>query len=552
MRRLTRAIPALWILPCLLALVSSCDHSHSHSGHSHGHGHSHGSGHSHDPASVEEIPVQVVTRWEDGIEAFLEYEAPVAGEPVRFIVHISHLDDGTPKTEGPVVFELTDPSGVKSEQVAAEPARDGVYLPELTFPSPGAWKAVIRVRRGEERVHRVSLPDVVVHATGEEARNSLPSGEVEGIAFLKEQQWLLSTVTEPARRASLSEQRSFPGHIHERAGHRVTLSSPLIGRLLRREDGRLPDRGTHVEAGEVLARVQPTLPTANLLGLIVKVAEVEAELHRDRQALELARLALARAEELEKSGGVSRQDLEKIRYEHEVARVAYQASEATRESYQRAIDLGEARREEDDAGAPRLGPIDIVTPISGTVVDLEAVPGEVVDIDEPIFVVLDASRLTVEARITQHEAEDVPPTPRARLKLDEGYAGKLESVPLELFYSGLEIEEETHTIPLLYEVDNDEGLLRVGMICEVLVEIAPPRETLSIPLEALVDEDGAFVAYVQVSGETFEKRTLQVGIRGEERVEILKGLGEGERVVVRNPWAIRLASMSTAIPAHEH
>jgi membrane fusion protein, heavy metal efflux system len=73
-----------------------------------------------------------------------------------------------------------------------------------------------------------------------------------------------------------------------------------------------------------------------------------------------------------------------------------------------------------------------------------------------------------------------------------------------------------------------------------------------VPTSALVDEDGRAVVFVQLSGETFEKRDLELGIRDGAYVQILSGVSEGERVVTQGAYAIRLASVSTTIPAHGH
>jgi multidrug efflux pump subunit AcrA (membrane-fusion protein) len=57
---------------------------------------------------------------------------------------------------------------------------------------------------------------------------------------------------------------------------------------------------------------------------------------------------------------------------------------------------------------------------------------------------------------------------------------------------------------------------------------------------------------VQVSGETFQKRELKVGIRDSGFVQVLEGIKAGERVVTKGAYAIRLSSISGVIPAHGH
>jgi multidrug efflux pump subunit AcrA (membrane-fusion protein) len=55
-----------------------------------------------------------------------------------------------------------------------------------------------------------------------------------------------------------------------------------------------------------------------------------------------------------------------------------------------------------------------------------------------------------------------------------------------------------------------------------------------------------------VSGETFEKRELTLGLRDGNWVQVVLGISAGERVVTKGAYAVRLASVSSAIPSHGH
>ena len=94
--------------------------------------------------------------------------------------------------------------------------------------------------------------------------------------------------------------------------------------------------------------------------------------------------------------------------------------------------------------------------------------------------------------------------------------------------------------------------LRVGQSVNLFVETARAEDTLAIPSAAIVEEDGRPIAFVQAGGETFQKRDLTLGIRDGNWVQVLSGITEGERVVTKGAYAVRLASVSSAIPAHGH
>jgi hypothetical protein len=73
-----------------------------------------------------------------------------------------------------------------------------------------------------------------------------------------------------------------------------------------------------------------------------------------------------------------------------------------------------------------------------------------------------------------------------------------------------------------------------------------------VPGSAVLDEDGRPICYVQVEGERFEKRELTIGGRDESRAVVLAGLRAGERVVTGAAYQVRLASLSTSVPAEGH
>ncbi|MGZ8921161.1 MAG: efflux RND transporter periplasmic adaptor subunit, partial [Limisphaerales bacterium] len=73
-----------------------------------------------------------------------------------------------------------------------------------------------------------------------------------------------------------------------------------------------------------------------------------------------------------------------------------------------------------------------------------------------------------------------------------------------------------------------------------------------IPSGAIVEEEGVPIAFVQVSGETFEKRDVKLGVQDGRWAEVIAGVSEGERVVTDGAYALLLSTKSGTIPAHGH
>jgi membrane fusion protein, heavy metal efflux system len=136
-----------------------------------------------------------------------------------------------------------------------------------------------------------------------------------------------------------------------------------------------------------------------------------------------------------------------------------------------------------------------------------------------------------------------------------GERGKFHPVLAEggrFVFAGLQVDAATRTLPLVYELPNPSGRLRIGEAITLYVETGVATNAVAIPDSAIVEEQGQPVAFVQLAGETFEKRPLKLGIRDGNWVQVLEGLREGERVVTRGAYAARLAAAATSLPAHGH
>jgi RND family efflux transporter MFP subunit len=179
-----------------------------------------------------------------------------------------------------------------------------------------------------------------------------------------------------------------------------------------------------------------------------------------------------------------------------------------------------------------------------------------VQTETPVFSLLNTETVLIEAQLPEADLARLGSSYRA---IYETSAAPGTFVPLlspegagRLVVVGTRVDAKTRTVPLVYEVPNPDGHLRIGMALTIYLETAHVAEALAVPVSALVEEDGRAVAFVQVSGETFHKRELTVGVQDGAFVQVLTGLSAGERVVTKGVYAIRLASVSTTIPAHGH
>ena len=180
--------------------------------------------------------------------------------------------------------------------------------------------------------------------------------------------------------------------------------------------------------------------------------------------------------------------------------------------------------------------------------------GELINNSHKLFHVINLDVLWIEANVSEYDLGRVRQAPGASYRL-AAYPDR--TMPIlagggRLIDVGAIVDPETRTVPIRYEVPNPDGTLRVGMFADLLVETNRRETALTVPKEAIVDEGGEIVVYLQRGGETFERRRVEVGIRDADQVEIRNGLAAGDRVATKGAYTIRLSTMSSAIPAHGH
>ena len=175
--------------------------------------------------------------------------------------------------------------------------------------------------------------------------------------------------------------------------------------------------------------------------------------------------------------------------------------------------------------------------------------------DFAVFTVLDADIVHLEAKVPETATRRLAAAKHTTLELP-GERGRFLPVTGagggRLVFTGLQVDPATRTVPLVYELKNPSGQFRIGEAVTLHIETERAEDAVAVPDSALVEEGGRFIVFVQLGGETFDKRDVTLGIRDGNFVQVLTGLQAGERIVTKGAYAIRLASVSSVIPAHGH
>jgi membrane fusion protein (multidrug efflux system) len=89
------------------------------------------------------------------------------------------------------------------------------------------------------------------------------------------------------------------------------------------------------------------------------------------------------------------------------------------------------------------------------------------------------------------------------------------------------------------DVPNKEYKLTPGMYADVSLRVQNDPNALTLPLQAINRGADKITVLLVNSQNRVEEREIHTGIEGSDRIQILSGLYEGERVIVGNLGAYR-------------
>ncbi len=185
----------------------------------------------------------------------------------------------------------------------------------------------------------------------------------------------------------------------------------------------------------------------------------------------------------------------------------------------------------------RGAPFDYVAfhaPISGTVVTKNVVEGTAHKAGTTLMRIADLSRVWVEADVYESELALVQPGMPVTVRLPylpgRTFAGKVDYL-----YPYLEGQSRTGRIRIV--LDNPDGVLKPDMYAEVKLA-ADLGERLTVPEEAVIISGETRVVFEDLGGGRLAPRIVQTGQRADGRIEILRGLEPGDRVVTSGNFLI--------------
>ena len=467
-----------------------------------------------------------VTLWTDRTELFMEYPPLVAGNPSTLVIHLTTLKTFQPVRSGKLTVEFF--SGEQHfEVVNHEPARPGIYLPEVTIPTGGTYKLSLHIA-GEQVEDRIEIGELVVYPNQDQVPHEEGQPANEEIGFLKEQQWNTKFRTEFPRLRTLQASISTRGEILPAFDRYALVPAPTAGFVEPTLNGKAPQAGEWVRKGQQLVTITPPATSQT------SFADIRREYLQAKADYERAGRLLVRE-------AVPERRLKEASLRLEAAGAAYQAvTGENTDGYRAAENNG-------------LNYI-VRAPIEGVIDRIAFGLGENIAAGQQLFNIIDPRRVRLEVRVPAALFGQIENVTDAVFRIESG--GELFRVVElggRLLSIGSQVDRQSRTLSVVFEMDNPQQKLKINMFAEIALYTGQSINCLSIPDSAILDDNGQHVVYLQTSGESFLRREIETGISDGGYTQVLSGISDKDRVVTSGAYQVRLASLINAVPSgHVH
>lgn len=317
------------------------------------------------------------------------------------------------------------------------------------------------------------------------------------------------------------------------------------------------DFNTPVKAGQILARIDPTRVNAQMQQSEAQLAlaraglqQSSANVQRARSELEIQQRDFARQKALADRGFVSKAGLDIAQSKLIAARNAVQVAEAQLQSGNAEIQRGNA-----SLSAARLesSRTVIVAPASGVIINKLVEPGTTVaaNFQTPnLFeIAADTTRMQVEASVDEADIGQVAEGQNVTFTVDSYPDTIFQAKVRQVRKAPVETQNVVSYLVII-DVDNLDGKLLPGMTANVEIITGAKANVLRVPTNALRFRPRAADREEEKPGKKDDpprptlylastdpyrpaKRTVQVGLQGDEFTEVTSGLKAGDKIVVR-------------------
>ncbi|PKP08274.1 MAG: hypothetical protein CVU09_16430 [Bacteroidetes bacterium HGW-Bacteroidetes-4] len=461
---------------------------------------------------ADEHPVKSITWFEDGYELFAELGEPLVNEPVELILHLTRLTDYKPIAEQHIDLSFIGPEKIS---VHAHSNVKGIFHATITPKQAGEFSLVINFD-DKKKSRKITVHPIRVHAS----HKTFPAHEADEenlITYLKESAWNDDFALHQLKSEPFSRVIKTSGEILPAPGDETIITAMHSGTI---SLGNKLIEGQKVSKGETISIISSDLIHQNLTNdyLLAK------------NSFEKAKLDYQRAQDLINEKLISEKEFLETKLNFE----------STKNTFSNISKFYSDGNET------------VTAPVAGIIRSVFVSEGQFIKEGTPIATVMQNKRIILKADVPQQYYDLTPGIFEASFKPVYAYElfNTAELNGKRLSYSTALPANSLFTT-VNFEFDAHPKII-TGSYAEVYLKSATIHDALTIPVSALMEDQGNYFVFLMHDGEHFKKTYVQLGESDGSKVEVLSGLDSGTYVVSKGTYKVYLASLGNSAPAHTH
>ncbi|WP_346353802.1 efflux RND transporter periplasmic adaptor subunit [Azotosporobacter soli] len=202
-----------------------------------------------------------------------------------------------------------------------------------------------------------------------------------------------------------------------------------------------------------------------------------------------------------------------------------QSSQAAAVKAQRTVSAVEKQRDDLILRAPR----------SGMIGYRQVEVGNLVQAGQKLLSIVDNSNIYVDCQVSEQDLAAITVGMPVEVQLES--LGK--RLPGKVIYISPASDATSMAFSLRIALTQPDPAVKSGMFARTVINALLRENVVVVPKDAVLDKNGKSYVFVLGEENKVEQRVVEVGARGDQNVEIINGLVDGEQVAVNNLARLR-------------
>ena len=343
----------------------------------------------------------------------------------------------------------------------------------------------------------------------------------------------------PLQQAAITPKISAPVHkFYVNRGSKVH-KDQLLAQLEKRDLAASSE-----ENKGALEQAQAAYETTTAASLPEELQKAQLDMEAAKKTLDAQQKVYDSRQELFQQGALPRKeldqsgvDLTQARNQYDIAKKHFDALQAIgkQQALKSAAGQLQAAKGKYMGAEAQLSYSEIRSPIDGFVTDRPLYPGEMAAAGVPLITVMDTSQVIAKAHIPQPDAAVLKIGDKATLTVP----GETDPVEGKVTIISPALDPNSTTVEIWVQAPNRKQKLKPGTSVQVTMIAQTLNDAIAVPAESvLTAQDGTTTVMVIGADNRAHQTSVRTGIRQQDKIQIIEGVQEGQRVISTGAYAL--------------